>query len=410
MIFAAGAGDFLFSLQGKLIGLAFLGFVGITHYQQKRLLKWSQGAMKTLPKHLSPQLTEVAHWMLRQKAQGKRRKKQLQRFLAAYREFVEAMPDIALLTNEDGYLLGFNRRAQVALGLNKRLDIGRRIEHLIRAEGVDNFSQAFQKDKSLVARLLSEENLQLEFLRVPLAQGNILYLARDVTARLDLDARRKAFIDNASHELKTPLTVIMGFSEILKAQPNLPEQWAMPLAEIYQATEQMHELVVDMLQLAALENLDATLKRSPLCLSALINDWVEALNQAYPAHVGIVIDKIEALTLWADEKVLHSMVSNLLQNAILHSGSRQPIRVRVYAQQDSANIVIQDVGIGIDPQHIHRLTERFYRIDNRRSAAKGSGLGLAIVKHGAELHGGTLEIQSQPGEGSTFILSLPLNK
>ncbi|SUO94500.1 Phosphate regulon sensor protein phoR [Suttonella ornithocola] len=354
VIFAAGVADFLFSLRGKLIGLAFLGFIGITYYQQKRLLNWSQGTMKTLPEHLSPQLTVIAYRMLRQKEQGKRRKKRLQRFLVAYRELVEAMPDIALLTNEDGYLLGFNRRAQETLALSKRLDIGRRIDHLIRVEGIDVFSQAFQQDKPLVVRLLSQENLQLEFLRVPLAQGNILYLARDVTARLDLDARRKAFIDNASHELKTPLTVIMGFSEVLKVQTNLPEQWAMPLAEIHQAAEQMQELVADMLQLATLENLETTLKRSPLCLTAVINSWVEELNQAYPAHIGIVINRVEEIMLWADEKVLHSMVSNLLQNAILHSGSRQPISVTVSVQpQDNVNIIIQDTGIGIDPQHIH---------------------------------------------------------
>lgn len=136
---------------------------------------------------------------------------------------------MALIIDQQGRLLGFNRKAQEILGLDRRLDIGNKIDFMLRGEGAEGFWERMQSADSVLLRLLSESNYVLEFVQLSFQKGEVLLLARDVSKYYQEQARRKAFVENASHELRTPLTVSCGFLEIMQHQEDIPEKWQMPL-------------------------------------------------------------------------------------------------------------------------------------------------------------------------------------
>lgn len=402
--------DISLSLHGFFIIFTIISFLIYIQQQFKRLLNWMQKGSKGYPPDLPSPLDELTRLIWQQKVQSKKRKKRVQRFLASFRDLAESVPDAAFVVDDSGYLLNFNRQAQAIFRLDKRQDLGRQIDHIIRSEGQTSIWSTLQDNQSLVIPLVTHEEAHLEFQRIPLQQGNVLLIVRDVTEILNLEARRKAFIDNASHELKTPITVIRGFLEVMRNDKNLPPNWTMPIEEMYKHSEYMRELVEDMLRLAMLEMPETELNETNIIVKSFIDELVAAVNRDYPDTVGVVSGYIEPLTIRADDSVLRTVLRNLLQNALLHSQSKQHIEINVAQTEEALVLSVSDDGVGIAPSHLSRITERFYRVDKNRMTAKGSGLGLSIVKHGVEAHGGELDIHSVLGEGTTFSLKLPLTR
>ncbi len=394
---------------GWIVALLSLFFLLRNYRQQKRLLQWiDHGGKPPLPR-LDYPLSACARLISRQREQSRKRKRRLQRVLSLFRELVNAVPDAAVIVDKRGCLVNFNRRAQEILGLERRLDIGVPIDYLIRGEGVDSFWRQMKSGSRFLLRLISSENCWLEFSKVMLAQENVLLIARDVTSEVSLDLKRKAFIDNASHELKTPITVLRGFLEVF-ARNALPRKLHDPLREMQKHAERMHLLVEDMLCLARLENTGTLIHETEIALRPFLEEVVANANRQYKDSAGAVIGYVEALTVYADATILRSMVANLIGNALSHADSRHPVELNAARTEQFLLIVVSDDGIGIAPEHIDRITERFYRVDENRAQVKGSGLGLAIVKHGVEAHGGTLTIESQIGVGSNFTMNLPLSR
>jgi two-component system phosphate regulon sensor histidine kinase PhoR len=226
-----------------------------------------------------------------------------------------------------------------------------------------------------------------------------------------LEAVRRDFVANASHELRSPLTVISGYLETLSQDPVLDRDLHGPVAEMRRQAERMTAIIRDLLELSRLEETDEVVGGEPLdvaALAAMLRKDVLA-RPVHPRDVRVRIDSNALLV--GDEPEIHSAFSNLVDNAAKYTPAEGSIEMRWWVDDDGAHFSVTDTGMGIPPEHIPRLTERFYRVDAGRSRATGgSGLGLAIVKHVLQRHGAELEVQSMLGTGSTFTCHFPLQR
>ncbi len=240
-------------------------------------------------------------------------------------------------------------------------------------------------------------------------EGERLLFIRDVSGAVRMEQMRRDFVANVSHELRTPLTVISGYlGTFLMNTADLPERYVKPLQQMDQQAQRMEHLLKDLLWLSRIESDKHEDEREFIDIGGLLHELRDELAEAYPESV-MVLDIATEQRVYGDYRELYSAVSNLAINAIKYSRDSSPVTISWSLQGDKCLLQVRDRGIGIDPVHIPRLTERFYRVDDSRSSATGgTGLGLAIVKHAAATHGAQLKIESKLGEGSTFTLVFPV--
>jgi two-component system phosphate regulon sensor histidine kinase PhoR len=238
--------------------------------------------------------------------------------------------------------------------------------------------------------------------------GDRLVFARDVTRTFRLEQMRRDFVGNVSHELRTPLTVIKGYIETLQSLEEFSAtRFQRPLEQMSQQALRMENLVTDLLWLSRIEAVETLRKTELIDVPALIVGIVAELQPAFPDRL-IALNQESEAAIRGDERELHSALSNLVINALKYSDG--DVRLRWWSTENSAMFSVSDMGIGIEPHHIARLTERFYRVDKSRSnAGGGTGLGLAIVKHVANSHQAELTIDSEVGVGSCFSLAFPFD-
>ena len=251
----------------------------------------------------------------------------------------------------------------------------------------------------------------------PLDDGALLAFA-DLTAAEQMDRMRRDFVANVSHELRTPLTALMGFIETLQG-PARRDEGARErfLGIMAQEAERMNRLVRDLLHLSRVESEERIRPETRVDLAAIARGVVDTLQpQADTARVTIALSGAEGpITLRADSDQMVQVLTNLVENAVKY-GSPAGSQVQVCLTCEGGprgrqvRISVRDQGEGIDPRHIPRLTERFYRVDSHRSREKGgTGLGLAIVKHIVSRHRGRLSIESEAGKGSVFSVIVPID-
>jgi two-component system phosphate regulon sensor histidine kinase PhoR len=225
-----------------------------------------------------------------------------------------------------------------------------------------------------------------------------------------MEQMRKDFVANASHELRSPLTVVAGYLENFSADPHLGELTA-PIAEMRRQTDRMTRIIEDLLELSRFEANDAPIKGMPIdvaAMAAMLRKDVTA-RPSHPRQVEVVIDS--AASLIGDEAMVQSAFSNLVDNAAKYTPADGSMQIRWWTDEQGGHFSVRDTGPGISAEHIPRLTERFYRVDPGRSRETGgSGLGLAIVKHALHRHGGRLDIESIEGRGSTFTCHFPRDR
>ncbi len=219
---------------------------------------------------------------------------------------------------------------------------------------------------------------------------------------------RRDFVANASHELRSPLTVISGYLETLGQDPALDPDLHAPLAEMRRQAERMTAIIRDLLELSRLEETGEIVGGEPIDVVALLA-LLRKDTLARPVHPRDVRVRVDSdARLIGDEPEIHSAFSNLVDNAAKFTPAEGSLEMRWWVDEDGGHFAVSDTGMGIPPEHIPRLTERFYRVDAGRSRATGgSGLGLAIVKHVLQRHGATLEVRSTLGGGSTFTCHFP---
>jgi two-component system, OmpR family, phosphate regulon sensor histidine kinase PhoR len=337
-----------------------------------------------------------------------------QRFVQLMRQLqrsTAALPNGVVILNAQREIVWFNRTAARLLNLRSTADLGMRIEHLLREPEFVRYVASGDYANPIVIRPTTGEDSYLSFQVAPYGEGQLLLLVSDVSRQARLEAVRRDFVANASHELRSPLTVISGYLETLAQDPALDADLQGPVAEMRRQAERMTGIIRDLLELSRLEDSAEVEGGEPIdiaALAALLRKDVLARAQ-HPREVRVRIES--AAQLRGDEPDIHSAFSNLVDNAAKYTPAEGSVEMRWWVDEEGGHFAVIDSGMGIPSEHIPRLTERFYRVDRGRSRMTGgSGLGLAIVKHVLQRRGGTLEVQSALGAGSTFTCHFPAER
>ena len=336
----------------------------------------------------------------------------LQAIIDRVQESTAALQD-AVIVMHHGNLEWCNKAAEHLLGLRAPQDFGQPLTNLLRHPAYKEYFDKGQYQEPLELSAPANDRVHLQFTITRYGDGEHLMLVRDVTRLHLLEQMRKDFVANVSHELRTPLTVIVGYLEtLLEHADELSPRWLKPLQRMEQQTERMRHLLEDLLLLTKLEATSYPASSQPVAVATLLES-IKSDAKALSAdrRHSFVLEADPDLMLRGSESELRSAFSNLVFNAVKYTPAEGKIHIRWWHDEQGAHLCVQDNGIGIDSKHLPRLTERFYRADSSRaSSTGGTGLGLAIVKHVLLRHKGWLEIQSVPGQGSTFICHLPVEQ
>ena len=376
-----------------------------------RLDWWVRHRSYAAPPNLGGSWGEIVAQVMRL---HRRKRFHKQRYIQLVRQIqrsTAALPDGVVILNAQREIVWFNRTASTLLGLRGHDDFGLRIDNLLRQPEFGRYLQEAQYEVPLVIRAKEAPETHLSLQVVPYGEGQQLLLVRDVSRQVRLEAMRKDFVANASHELRSPLTVVSGYLETLGQDPALDPELRAPVGEMRRQTERMTSIIRDLLALSRLEESDAVVEEQPIDVSALMAMLrKDVLARAeHPRDINIRIDSPAQLR--GSESEVHSAFSNLVDNAAKYTPPQGSIEMRWWTDDGGAHFSVTDTGIGIQAEHIPRLTERFYRADPGRSRATGgSGLGLAIVKHVLQRHAALLEIRSAVGSGSTFTCHFPAHR
>jgi two-component system phosphate regulon sensor histidine kinase PhoR len=243
---------------------------------------------------------------------------------------------------------------------------------------------------------------------VPYGAGQLFLIVRDATRQSQLERMRKDFVANASHELRSPLTVIAGYLETLSGDPDVDAALRPPLEEMRRQAQRMTAIISDLLELSRLEASDEEVGGEPLDVEGLVQQLRKDALARSDRGRDVRIEVAPGSWLRADQGLVHSAFWNLVDNALKYSPPGGRIDLKWWVDPRGGHFSVSDSGPGIPSEHLPRLTERFYRVDpGRARATGGSGLGLAIVRHVLQRHGAELEIRSAEGKGSTFTCHFP---
>lgn len=374
------------------------------------LYAWLQDGHRFHPPEASGIWGDVFNLIYRSQLRNRKRKKRLTSLIKRFQEATAAMPDATVILDAEGAIEWFNGAAQTLLGLQSGRDVGQRILNLIRSPEFRRFMSRGSPNEPIRLASPIDENLTLNFRLVPYGKDRSLLIARDVSQQQRLEQMRSDFVANVSHELRTPLTVVNGFLEtLLDDREEYPEHLARSLTLMAQQAGRMSQIVEDLLLLSRLESGNSRPPRETVAVAAMLKMIEEGMTQlAVEKGLQFIVECDEMLWLYGAEKELYSAFSNLITNAVRYTPEGGRITVRWYRDEQGAHFEVQDTGRGIAPQHIPRLTERFYRVDVGRSRESGgTGLGLAIVKHVLNRHQANLRISSTINRGSTFVCDFP---
>ena len=337
-----------------------------------------------------------------------------QRLVQLYRELrrsTAALPDGVIILSPQSEIVWFNRQAARLIGLKRPVDVGLRVDNLIRDPSFVHYLHGDDFALPLIIRPPVHAELFLALQLVPYGSGQSLLLVRDVTRQMRLEAMRKDFVANASHELRTPLTVISGYLDVLADDPSIDVAWAGPIRDMRSQAQRMNTIIADLLELSRLESTDGEAVRVPVDVPSLLQRMQRDALARSDRPRQMLLDLQSEDGLYGSLQELESAFTNLLVNGIKYTPAEGVVRMRWWTDGEGAYFSVTDTGIGIPAEHIPRLTERFYRVDSGRSRERGgSGLGLAIVKHAMQLHGGWLDVQSTEGKGSTFTCHFPAQR
>lgn len=411
----------------------------ISHlYWLHRLHAWLQKPVLSHMPHGNGIWEDIFASLYQEHRKNSRSQTQLSSTLERFRHAASALPDGVVVLNSENEIEWCNPPAENQLGLNLKHDQNQPISYLVRHTDFVNYLQAHDQDESLKSDPLKYEQthaedaktgaiklesiklkswrnpeITLEIQLIPFGSKQKLLICRDVTALEKTDIMRRDFIANVSHELRTPLTVVGGFLETITdmdgAVPaNLKNYFGMMMDQ----TNRMRRIIEDLLTLSTIESNAQSPDDSEIDMPKLLNQIqndAKNLSKSLSKtshHVHLEMDK--NLHIKGGQEELYSALSNLTSNAIRYTPAGGDIFISWKLQNDAPVFSVRDTGIGIEQQHIDRLTERFYRVDRSRSRdTGGTGLGLAIVKHILSRHRAKLEIESESGVGSTFSIVFP---
>jgi two-component system phosphate regulon sensor histidine kinase PhoR len=362
--------------------------------------------------------TRIQRQQLLAENSNKLHERRLQDFLLA----IQASPNGVILLDDEARIDWCNDTAASHLGLDVKKD---RLQHIVHLVRDPLFTRYFAQENHPSEVLIDGRSTSVSNLRKLSVQlhkygdGRLLLLSRDVTEVVKAEAMRRDFVANVSHEIRTPLTVLGGFVETLQSVPLDAQETQKYLKLMSVQADRMQSLVADLLTLSQLEASQAPNGQDKVSLPELVTQVMVEANAltAYMADQllgqkhALVFDSIPPFDVMGSRSELFSALSNLVSNAIRYTPAGGLVHLSFSETENQLMISVKDTGPGIASEHIPRLTERFYRVDQSRSRETGgTGLGLAITKHVMQRHGGELLIQSELGKGSTFSLVFPKSR
>ena len=328
--------------------------------------------------------------------------------LARFRRAAQALPDGVVILDAENRIEWCNATAQAQLGIDGRADLGRPIANLVR-EPAFVACLAAGEDAAPV-RIERRPGRTLVLQLIPYGRAEKLLLSRDTTQAERVETMRRDFVANVSHELRTPLTVLNGFLETLRELKLDPQRQRDYLGMMREQAARMQGIIGDLLTLSTLESAPPPAAERVRVAPLLERLRADALALSGGRH-EISVQARPSVDLAGSEAELASAFGNLVSNAVRYTPRGGKVTLLWSDDALGAQFAVEDTGVGIAPEHIPRLTERFYRVDRSRSRESGgTGLGLAIVKHALARHQATLHVESTPGAGSRFIARFPAQR
>ena len=349
--------------------------------------------------------TDIFAKLYKLRRDEQRTRSELAEWLSRFRQAMSQLPDGVVIMDDVLFLEWCNPVAEEHFGLSLDTDKGMRVTNLIRSPEFIDYIILGKYDEPLT---LSTIGRKLIVHVIPFENRRQILVSHDVTRFEQLDQMRRDFIANASHELRTPLTVINGFLEIALSEPDLDAATrTQHLKLMAEQGKRMENLVEDMLHLTRLESVEYPLREEHVDMAALLGQ-VQAEGQALSGGRHHVTLSCSGPDLCGSTDELRSAIGNLVSNAVRYTPAGGTIAIDWSDDADGPRCTVTDTGIGIRPEHIVRLTERFYRVDKSRSReTRGTGLGLAIVRHVLLRHHAQLQVESEAGKGSRFTMRFP---
>ncbi len=371
----------------------------------------AQGRSPAFPDSTVPEVSRHISALHTMHQELDRRFAELRREREETATLIETMADGVLAADARGDIVTLNTAARRLLGYGPT-DALPPLAELFHDKSARDLVDAILagRDAEPVDFALGGDALLLAGRALP--NGGALLVVRDVTELRRLETVRRDFVANVSHELKTPLTSIVGYAETLAAEagagpPSQTEQFAQT---ILNNARRMQRLVDDLLDLSRIESRHWRPEPEPVDIAAAVREaWASFAERAREQRVELAVQAAPgADILTADQDAVRQILTNLFDNALRHTLAGGRITVSAAPANDGVVLAVRDTGSGIAPEHLPRIFERFYRADPGRSRAQGgTGLGLAIVKHLVEAHGGRAEARSTPGKGTTIRMYFP---
>ncbi|MCH9797285.1 MAG: phosphate regulon sensor histidine kinase PhoR [Gammaproteobacteria bacterium] len=373
-----------------------------------KVYRWIEADCKLAPPDVTGISADMANSLYRMQQRNIRTDRRRKNLSDRVGQVTSALPDAIATLSSERVLQWWNPSAIKILGF-KNSDKGQSIVNIVRDPRFIAFIEKPDISTQLELKAAHDQSRTVIFSATTFGEGEIILVARDITRLKHLEQMRQDFLANISHELRTPLTVLSGYTETLMDNTkSVPNTWVKALSQIQEQTNRMIYLADDLVMLSQLESTTVPVPKTPIDLEKLLlqvhNDAKIISENIFPGKPNIIsLDLEQNIQLTGDQKELYSAFSNLVLNAIKHNPIGTSIDIRAYNADNSVVVEISDDGCGIDSQHISRLTERFYRVDQSRSTETGgTGLGLAIVKHVLIRHSGVLKIKSKVREGTSF--------
>jgi two-component system phosphate regulon sensor histidine kinase PhoR len=393
-----------------VLAVGAIAVVGWHLFHLDRLLRWAAGPIDAQVPEGRGAWGQAFSALYRRMRLRSARQRDLRLALERFESGAEAMPEGVVVLDGDNRIEWANSRAERHLGIDSRRDRGAPIVNLVRQPAFVHYLAGGETGEPLVLQS-TREALTLSLQIVPFGVEEKLLMSRDIT-RLEAVARvRRDFIANVSHELKTPLTVLLGFVETLADVPLDEAQRKRCLALMADQAKSMQRLVDDLLTLSALESEESPLRETEFAVVPLLRALLADAESLSAGRHEIALTIAAPATICGSRDELASAFANLISNAVRYTPDGGRIALDWRTGADGGEFSVSDNGIGIAAEDIPRLTERFYRVDRSRSRATGgTGLGLAIVKHVLIRHQGELTIESEPERGSRFTARLPARR
>ena len=327
--------------------------------------------------------------------------------LKEIRKSTNAMPDGAVIIDGNHEIVRCNKASKWLAGLKPKKDRGQRLDNIIRDPALTELLHSADQGNSIEIKSPIKDGNWLDCRIVPYGVDQKLVFLRDVTERMRLSKMRRDFVANASHELRSPLTVISGYLDALADDPEKPADWVGPVDQMQAQARRMTQIVSELLELSGLEGASKAPSNEIVDVAGL----AAGIKKSYSDHeeiAEIVVNMESSAQIRGSSSQIESVIANLVSNAVRHTPPDGTVTISWRSGPEGADLVVQDTGEGIAEEHIPRLTERFFRVDRARTRDDGGiGLGLAIVKHVLNRHDADLFISSEADEGATFCCHFP---